>query len=224
MTDYNLELEKNKVNNVYEEILNLSDQIRLEYIIDYTKNFANIISDDFDALTKTYLKSDKKYLNNKLKIIFLELFLINKKQFNGLIDLKAYNNVLEDEILKFINKFSSFSEYLENKIIMDFEMAVEIAIQNNDKETLKKIYSCYQTMLVGIINMLPISFEKSISNFQNFKDAFEAIKILNLNLNLEINDFQKFYVKIIEEKINEILSYKYDFDLYNYKSNILKRI
>ena len=152
------------------------------------------------------------------------MVILNENQFNKLTDLKISNNFLEFDISQFMNSFSSYSEYLQNKIIMDFDKAFAIAKQNNDREVLKKIYSCYQTMIVGIIAILPDSFKERLLNIEAFQDALETIKILNLNLSLEINDINKLYVEIIEKKINEILLDNYNTSLYDHYENVLKRV
>ena len=224
MSEYSLEEEKNKINYLFDEILNLSNKIRIEYIIDYDKNMSKNINNIFKELSKNYTMLNKKYIDNKLKIFFLQMVILNENQFNKLTDLKIYNNFLESDILQFTNSFSSYSEYLQNKIVMDFDKAFSIAKQNNDREVLKKIYSCYQTMIVGIIAMLPDSFKERLINIKGFHDAFEAIEILNLNLSLEIKDINKLYVEIIEKKINEILLDNYNTSLYDNYENALKRV
>lgn len=224
MSEYSLEEEKNKVNYLFDEILNLSNKIRIEYIIDYDKNMSKNINNIFKELSKNYTMLNKKYIDNKLKIFFLQMVILNENQFNKLTDLKIYNNFLESDISQFMNSFSSYSEYLQNKIVMDFDKAFSIAKQNNDREGLKKIYSCYQAMIVGIIAMLPDSFKERLINVETFQDALETIKILNLNLSLEINDINKLYVEIIEKKINEILLDNYNTSLYDNYENVLKRV
>lgn len=226
MSEYSLEEEKNKINYLFDEILNLSNKIRIEYIIDYDKNISKNVNNVFKELSKNYTMLNKKYIDNKLKIFFLQMVILDGTQFNKLTDLKISNDFLEFDISQFMNFFSSYSEYLQNKIIMDFDKAFAIAKQNNDREVLKKIYSCYQTMIVGIIAMLPNIFKEKIINVEGFQDALETIKILNLNLNLnlKISDINKLYVEIIEKKINEILLDNYNTSLYDNYKNILKRV
>lgn len=224
MSEYSLEEEKNKINYLFDEILNLSNKIRIEYIIDYDKNISKNINNVFKGLSQNYTTLNKKYIDNKFKILFLQLVIFNKTQFNKLTDLKISNDFLESDILQFMNFFSSYSEYLQNKMVMDFDKAFAIAMQNNDREVLKKIYSCYQTMIVGIIAMLPSTFKEKIINVEAFQDALETIKILNLNLSLKINDINKLYVEIIEKKINEILLDNYNTSLYDNYENVLKRV
>ena len=191
MSEYSLEEEKNKINFLFNEMLNLSNKIRIEYIIDYAKNVSGNVDNIFKELYSIFFFLNKKCIDNKLKIFFLRMAIFNGSQFNKLTDLKISNDFLESDILQFTNCFSSYSEYLQNKIIMDFDKAFAIAKQNNDREGLKKIYSCYQTMIVGIIAMLPSTFKEKIINVEAFQDALETIKILNLNLSLEINSFVK---------------------------------
>lgn len=224
MSEYSLEEEKNKINYLFDEILNLSNKIRIEYIIDYAKNVSGNVDNIFKELYRIFFVLNKKYIDNKLKIFFLQMVILNENQFNKLTDLKISNNFLEFDISQFMNSFSSYSEYLQNKIIMDFDKAFAIAKQNNDREVLKKIYSCYQTMIVGIIAILPDSFKERLLNIEAFQDALETIKILNLNLSLEINDINKLYVEIIEKKINEILLDNYNTSLYDNYENVLKRV
>lgn len=224
MSEYSLEEEKNKINYLFDEILNLSNKIRIEYIIDYDKNISKNINNVFKGLSQNYTTLNKKYIDNKFKIFFLQMVIFNETQFNKLTDLKISNDFLESDILQFMNFFSSYSEYLQNKMVMDFDKAFAIAMQNNDREVLKKIYSCYQTMIVGIIAMLPSSFKEKIINVEAFQDALETIKILNLNLSLKINDINKLYVEIIEKKINEILLDNYNTSLYDNYENVLKRV
>lgn len=224
MSEYSLEEEKNKINYLFDEILNLSNKIRIEYIIDYDKNISKNINNVFKGLSQNYTTLNKKYIDNKFKIFFLQMVIFNETQFNKLTDLKISNDFLESDILQFMNFFSSYSEYLQNKMVMDFDKAFAIAMQNNDREVLKKIYSCYQTMIIGIIAMLPSSFKEKIINVEAFQDALETIKILNLNLSLKINDINKLYVEIIEKKINEILLDNYNTSLYDNYENVLKRV
>lgn len=224
MSEYSLEEEKNKINYLFDEILNLSNKIRIEYIIDYDKNISKNINNVFKGLSQNYTTLNKKYIDNKFKIFFLQMVIFNETQFNKLTDLKISNDFLESDILQFMNFFSSYSEYLQNKMVMDFDKAFAIAMQNNDREFLKKIYSCYQTMIVGIIAMLPSSFKEKIINVEAFQDVLETIKILNLNLSLKINDINKLYVEIIEKKINEILLDNYNTSLYDNYENVLKRV
>lgn len=224
MSEYSLEEEKNKINYLFDEILNLSNKIRIEYIIDYDKNISKNINNVFKGLSQNYTTLNKKYIDNKFKIFFLQMVIFNETQFNKLTDLKISNDFLESDILQFMNFFSSYSEYLQNKMVMDFDKAFAIAMQNNDREVLKKIYSCYQTMIVGIIAMLPSTFKEKIINVEAFQDALETIKILNLNLSLKINDINKLYVEIIEKKINEILLDNYNTSLYDNYENVLKRV
>ena len=224
MSEYSLEEEKNKINYLFDEILNLSNKIRIEYIIDYDKNISKNINNVFKGLSQNYTMLNKKYIDNKFKIFFLQMVIFNDTQFNKLTDLKISNDFLEFDILQFMNFFSSYSEYFQNKMVMDFDKAFAIAMQNNDREVLKKIYSCYQTMIVGIIAMLPSSFKEKIINVEAFQDALETIKILNLNLSLKINDINKLYVEIIEKKINEILLDNYNTSLYDNYENVLKRV
>lgn len=224
MSEYSLEEEKNKINFLFDEMLNLSNKIRIEYIIDYAKNVSGNVDNIFKELYRIFFVLNKKYIDNKLKIFFLQMVILNENQFNKLTDLKISNNFLEFDISQFMNSFSSYSEYLQNKIIMDFDKAFAIAKQNNDREVLKKIYSCYQTMIVGIIAILPDSFKERLLNIEAFQDALETIKILNLNLSLEINDINKLYVEIIEKKINEILLDNYNTSLYDNYENVLKRV
>lgn len=224
MSEYSLEEEKNKINFLFDEMLNLSNKIRIEYIIDYAKNVTGNVDNIFKELYRIFFVLNKKYIDNKLKIFFLQMVIFNETQFNKLTDLKISNNFLEFDISQFMNFFSSYSEYLQNKIVMDFDKAFSIAKQNNDREGLKKIYSCYQTMIVGIIAMLPSTFKEKIINVEAFQDALETIKILNLNLSLEIKDINKLYVEIIEKKINEILLDNYNTSLYDNYENVLKRV
>lgn len=224
MSEYSLEEEKNKINYLFDEILNLSNKIRIEYIIDYAKNVSGNVDNIFKELYRIFFVLNKKYIDNKLKIFFLQMVILNENQFNKLTDLKISNNFLEFDISQFMNSFSSYSEYLQNKIVMDFDKAFAIAKQNNDREVLKKIYSCYQTMIVGIIAILPDSFKERLLNIEGFHDAFEVIEILNLNLSLEIKDINKLYVEIIEKKINEILLDNYNTSLYDNYENVLKRV
>lgn len=224
MSEYSLEEEKNKINFLFDEMLNLSNKIRIEYIIDYAKNVSGNVDNIFKELYRIFFVLNKKCIDNKLKIFFLQMVIFNESQFNKLTDLKISNNFLEFDISQFMNSFSSYSEYLQNKIIMDFDKAFSIAKQNNDREVLKKIYSCYQTMIVGIIAILPDSFKERLLNIETFQDALETIKILNLNLSLEINDINKLYVEIIEKKINEILLDNYNTSLYDNYENVLKRV
>ena len=224
MSEYSLEEEKNKINYLFDEILYLSNKIRIEYIIDYDKNISKNINNVFKGLSQNYTMLNKKYIDNKFKIFFLQMVIFNDTQFNKLTDLKISNDFLESDILQFMNFFSSYSEYLQNKMVMDFDKAFAIAMQNNDREVLKKIYSCYQTMIAGIIAMLPSTFKEKIINVEAFQDALETIKILNLNLNLKINDINKLYVEIIEKKINEILLDNYNTSLYDNYENVLKRV
>lgn len=224
MSEYSLEEEKNKINYLFDEILNLSNKIRIEYIIDYAKNVSGNVDNIFKELYRIFFVLNKKYIDNKLKIFFLQMVIFNENQFNKLTDLKISNNFLEFDISQFMNSFSSYSEYLQNKIVMDFDKAFAIAKQNNDREVLKKIYSCYQTMIVGIIAILPDSFKERLLNIEGFHDAFEVIEILNLNLSLEIKDINKLYVEIIEKKINEILLDNYNTSLYDNYENVLKRV
>lgn len=224
MSEYSLEEEKNKINYLFDEILNLSNKIRIEYIIDYDKNMSKNINNVFKGLSQNYTTLNKKYIDNKFKIFFLQMVIFNETQFNKLTDLKISSDFLESDILQFMNFFSSYSEYLQNKMVMDFDKAFAIAMQNNDREVLKKIYSCYQTMIVGIIAMLPSTFKEKIINVEAFQDALETIKILNLNLSLKINDINKLYVEIIEKKINEILLDNYNTSLYDNYENVLKRV
>lgn len=224
MSEYSLEEEKNKINYLFDEILNLSNKIRIEYIIDYAKNVSGNVDNIFKELYRIFFVLNKKCIDNKLKIFFLRMAIFNESQFNKLTDLKISNDFLESDILQFTNCFSSYSEYLQNKIIMDFDKAFAIAKQNNDREVLKEIYSCYQTMIVGIIAILPDSFKERLINIEGFHDAFEAIEILNLNFNLKINDINKLYIEMIEKRINAILLNSYDINLYDEEVNVLKRV
>ena len=112
MSEYSLEEEKNKINYLFDEILNLSNKIRIEYIIDYAKNVSGNVDNIFKELYRIFFVLNKKCIDNKLKIFFLRMAIFNESQFNKLTDLKISNDFLESDILQFTNCFSSYSEYL----------------------------------------------------------------------------------------------------------------
>ena len=70
MSEYSLEEEKNKINFLFDEMLNLSNKIRIEYIIDYAKNVSGNVDNIFKELYRIFFVLNKKYIENKLKIYF----------------------------------------------------------------------------------------------------------------------------------------------------------